>query len=420
MRGGSSFSALREGRFRFLFGANAVSVLGDNVVPVALAFAVLDLTGSAADLGLVLMARLAPMAFLSLAGGVWADRLSRRNLMVTANLARFLSQGVLGFLLVAGVARLWELAVLQAAHGAASAFYRPASTGLLPELVSRERLQEANALLFMTLSVSTVAGPAIAGVLVATVGSGWAILVDSASFAVASLLLVRLGPLGRLQQVERASFLRELADGYAEVRARTWVWVSILHFSLFQLVFLSTFPVLGPLVALRSLGGPSAWALIAASFGVGTVVGGLLALKTHPRRPLFACYVLIIGTVPSLFLLGVAAPVGAIAAAMAVAGVAMSFGTTVWETILQEQIPREALSRVAAYDWVGSLVLRPAGLAVVGPIAAAITVRSTFVGAASLLLAGTLVVLTVPSIRALTRPVAERTPAPGLEPAGVA
>jgi predicted MFS family arabinose efflux permease len=419
MRVGESLSALRERRFRLLFGAHAVSVVGDNVVPVALAFAVLDLTGSASDLGLVLLARLAAMALLTLVGGVWADRISRRSVIFTTHLARAASQGALGFLLVSGVARLWELVALQAAYGAVSAFSRPAWTGLIPETVGRERLQEANALLFIAVSIAGVGGPAVAGVLVATVGSGWAILLDSASFVIAAGLILRLGSLGKTRPAEVRSFVRELAAGFAEVRSRTWVWVSILHFSLFQLVFLSTFPVLGPLVARESLGGASAWATIAAAIGVGTVIGGVLALRSRPRRTLYSCFVLIVGTVPSLFLLAFAAPVAAIAAAEVVAGLAISFGTTVWETILQELIPADALSRVSAYDWVGSLVLRPAGLAAVGPIAAAITIRSTLVGAGVLLLVGTLVVLTLPSIRGLSRSGPEQTTTPELEPAGV-
>src|SRR5439155_19425229 len=169
--------------------------------------------------------------------------------------------------------------------------------------------------LFIAVSIAGVGGPAVAGVLVATVGSGWAILLDSASFVLAAGLILRLGSLDKTRPAEVRSFVRELAAGFAEVRSRTWVWVSILHFSLFQLVFLSTFPVLGPLVARESLGGASAWATIAAAFGVGTVIGGVLALRSRPRRPLYSCFVLIVGTVPSLFLLAFAPPVAAIAAA---------------------------------------------------------------------------------------------------------
>jgi MFS family permease len=404
MRLARSVPALQERRFRFVFLAHAVSVLGDALVPVALAFAVLDLTGSATDLALVLLARIVPMALLTLVGGVWADRVSRRGLIVCSHLARFASQAVLGLLLIAGVADLWEIVVLQAAHGAAGAFYRPAWTGLIPEVASKDHLQEANGLLFMALSVATVLGPAISGVLVATVGSGWALLLDSASFAVAALLLLQIGPLGKVRAAVREPFFRELAAGFGEVRKRTWVWVSILHFSLFQLVFMSTFPVLGPLVAKQSLGGASAWAAIATAFGVGTVVGGVVALRVRPMRPLLACYVVILSTVPSLIMLAIAAPVWAIAATELCSGLAMSFCTTMWESTLQALIPAETLSRVSAYDWVGSVVLRPVGLVLVGPVSVALGVETTLFAAAVALAIGTLIVLAVPSIRQLRRP----------------
>jgi MFS family permease len=393
-----SLAALRERDFRLLFSAQAISVVGDLLVPVALAFAVLDLTGSAADLGFVLTARLVPMVLFMLAGGVWADRIPRRTLMIASHLVRLASQAALGALLVTGHARIWELVVLQVVHGAATAFYRPASSGIVPQLVPPERLQQANALMWGMIGAAGILGPSIAGVLLATVGAGWAILGDAASFGVAALLLARMR-MPALPPPAPTSFVRELADGWREVVSRRWVWTSIASFSVFQLVVLATLGVLGPLVARDSLGGSSAWALIVAAFGAGSLLGNLAALHFRPQRPLRAAYALIFLCAPSLFLLAFAAPAPVIAATELLSGAAVGISGVLWETTLQEHIPREAYGRVSSYDWMGSMVLRPAGLAVAGPLAALVGVRATLLGAGTLLVVNTAALLLVPEVR---------------------
>ena len=148
---------LRHRNFRLVFGAYAISVFGDFVVPVALAFAVLDLTGSATDLGLVLGARVLPIVLFVLVGGVWADRLPRHHVIVASNIVRAAGQALLGVLLLTGVAEIWQIAALQVVHGAATAFSRPAGTGLVADVVPGERLQQANALFFLSLSIGGIA-----------------------------------------------------------------------------------------------------------------------------------------------------------------------------------------------------------------------------------------------------------------------
>ena len=243
-------------------------------------------------------------------------------------------------------------------------------------MVPGERLQQANALFFLSLSIGGIAGPAVAGVLVATVGAGWALMIDAGTFAVAAALLIAVRVPGRIMAVRR-SFFRELAEGFAEVRRRQWLWVGIADFAVFQLVSLSALLVLGPLVANESLGGVGAWALIATAFGVGTALGNVLALRIEPQRPLRAAFALLLLTTPSLVLLAVAAPTLAIAGAEVVGGIAVGFGGALWETTLQRQVPRDALARVSAYDWMGSTALRPIGFAVIGPIAVAIGTEAT-------------------------------------------
>ena len=394
-----SFDALREREFRLLFSAHAISVFGDMLVPVALAFAVLDLTGSASDLGFVLTARLGPMVVFMLAGGVWADRLPRQLLMIGSSLVRLVTQATLGFL-IAGSATIWELVVLQIVHGGATAFFRPAATGIVPETVSSARLQQANALMWGAIGTAGLAGPAVAGVLLATIGAGWALLGDALTFAISAWLLSRLR-LPKRQPGPRQRFLHELAAGRREVTSRRWLWSSILGFSLFQLVVIAFFSVLGPLVAKQSLGGSSAWALIAASFGVGSIAGNFAAIHVHPRRPLLVAYLLCIASTPSLVLLGLAAPAPAVAATELVAGLCIGVSGVLYETTLQQQIPREAYGRVASWDWMGSTALRPIGLAVAGPLAAAFGTRPVLVGGAAFTVASLLCLVAVPEVRSM-------------------
>jgi MFS family permease len=402
-----SFDALREREFRLLFSAHAISVLGDWLVPVAIAFAVLDLTGSASDLGFVIAARLVPMVVFMLAGGVWADRIPRQVLMIVSSLVSLVSEAALGLLLVTGSVRLWEIVVLQAVRGTASAFFRPAATGIVPQIVSPQRLQQANALMWGALGIAGFAGPVVAGVLLATVGAGWAIIGDAATFGVAAWLLSRLRLPARAAP-PRASFVRELAAGWREVTARRWLWASIVGFALFQLIVIASLSVLGPVVAKQSLGGSSAWALIVAGFGVGSVLGNFAAIHFHPRRPLFVAYLLCMASTPSLVLLGFAAPAPAIAATEVVAGLCIGVSGVLYETTLQEQIPTEAFGRVASWDWMGSTALRPIGLAVAGPLAAALGTRPVLVGGAVLTVASLLCLVAVPEVRSMqARGVAE-------------
>jgi MFS family permease len=368
-------------------------------VPVALAFAVLDVTGSASALGLVLVARTLPMAGLMLVGGVWGDRMTRSRLMVASHLVRAVSQGLLAGLLVTGEARLWSIALLQAVHGVGTAFYRPAASGLVPETVRADRLQPANALMGLTSSSANVLGPALAAALLAVTAPGWVLLLDAATFLVAAVLLVGVRVPARA--VRYAGFLPALREGWSELRSRTWLWASIVVFAMFQLCVLATFSVLGPLIAKRSLGGASTWALVVAAFGLGFVVGGVLALRVRPRRPLLVNALFLGASVPSLILLAFAVPAPFLAASELVAGAALGFADTLWETTLQQEVPPHARSRVASYDWFGSTALRPLGLAIAGPIAAAVGAKATLIGAAAMLAASVAWLLSIPGVRGL-------------------
>jgi MFS family permease len=400
---------LRSRDFRRVFTAQVISTIGDFFVPVAISFAVLDLTGSVSDLGLVLFARVLGQVILFLAGGVWADRLPRQHVMVASNVVRFFSQGVLGLLLISGHAQVWQLIVLQLVHGAATGFFRPAATGLTPELVPSDQLQSANGLMFAALSIGGIVGPAVGGVLVATVGAGWALLGDAATFAVGAVLLAQIRPLGHIS-APRESFWRELANGWWEVRSRTWLWASITDFAAFQMIYLATIMVLGPLVAKESLGGAGAWATILVAFSFGTLLGNAWAMRLRPRRPLVFAWAIILLSGPSLVLLAFAAPTWSIALTEMASGLSIGVAGTLWETTMQRNVPREALSRVAAYDWMGSTALRPLGLAIVGPIANAIGVRETLLAAFALTMVSSLTLLVVPDMWRITDPGAAEAP----------
>jgi MFS family permease len=405
-------AALGEPHFKLLFAGRAISDLGDKLVPVALAFAVLELDRRASALGLVFAARMIPMVVLVLVGGVWADRLPRNVVMLTADAVRACTQATAGVLLITGRAEIWHLLVLMAVYGAAQAFFDPASTGLVPQTVSRERLQQANGLLQLSRSTANVIGPAVAGVLVATVGAGWAFVADSATFVVSAVFLALLR-IERETREARTRFVADLVEGWREFTSRTWVWVSVTYFAFFHLLVLAPFWVLTPIVADEELGGASAYATILTAAGVGAILGGLLALRVQPRRPLAVAFAVILLEVPLYLTLADAAPVAVIAAFSLFGSAAINFAGTLWLTVLQTNIPERALSRVSSYDWLGSLVFLPAGYMLAGPAAEAFGVAETLVFAAVWSLASTLVVLSLEAIRGVRR----LRPKSALEPA---
>ncbi|HEX6701623.1 MAG TPA: MFS transporter [Gaiellaceae bacterium] len=401
MRLPDAFEPLRERDFRLLFLGQAVSWLGTGMVGVALSFAVLDVTHSVSDLGFVFAARSVPMVVFLVVGGVFADRLPRRGVMIAADLVRLGSQGLLAGLLVAGVARLWEIVVLVTIGGAATAFFNPAVTGLVAQVVSPQRLQQANALRSVSASLGGVLGPAVAGALVATVGAGYALGVDAATFGVSAYYLARL----RLPPDERLpaqAVLRDLADGWREFKSRTWLVTANVEAALANALVLAPYTVLGPVVSKRSLGGAGAWAVISAAFGAGSILGGVVALRYRPRRPLLVGLATTIVNAPLLAFLALRFDAIAVAVFAILGGASLTFLNTVWETTIQEQIPARFLSRITAYDLFTSIVAYPLGLALAGILAAHVL----GVGGMLWLGAGTAVALStviffVPSIREL-------------------
>ena len=403
----SRLQVLRVPAFRWFFAGQAASSFGDFVVGPALAFAVLDLTGSAADIGLVLAARSVPVVAFMLFGGVLADRLPRHRVMIAADVARFAGQGTMAVLLLTGHARIWELMALQAVHGTASAMFTPAVSGLIRQTVPDGMRQAANALRGMSQSAAMIAGPLVATLLVVTAGSGWAVAADAATFAVSGWCLGRLDlPGGATPAGATGSMLRDLRDGWREFTSRTWVWSMILTASLTNM-FYAFFGVLGPVFSARVLGGPGAWGTVLACFGAGAVLGGTLALYARPRRPLLFCVLVdAFFAAPTLVMSGSSSVVPVAAAAFA-GGVGLMVFNPVWETVLQREVPPAALSRVSAYEWFGSYAGQPLGLALAGPIALRLGLRGALLTAGLAQLLISLTPLAVRDVRALT---SARTP----------
>jgi MFS family permease len=411
----NSLGILRETEYRRLFFGRTISLVGDGMAPVAIAFAVLDLTGSATDLGIVLATHSLLIIVLVLAGGVFADRISPRLAMLRADLVRLAAMGAIAALLIAGVAQIWELAVLYAIEGAATAFFNPASNAIVPQIVPTRQLQPANALLNLSRSLGKFVGPALAGILLALGTPGWAIAFDAATFGASAffLFLMHAPPLA---DREEPAFFAELRRGWKEFSSRTWLWTIVASAAFTNAIFFPCFQVLGPTVARAELGGSSAWAAIAAALGIGSLIGGALALRIRPRRPLLVGEGFLVCIGLPVALLAVPAAVVPIALSSFALGVSLSLAEIFYDTTEAQQVPTEALSRVAAYDWLGSLSLEPLGLALIGPLAAGIGISTTLWLGAAVATVVQVAVVCVPSVRRMEALSEAPTPLPPPRP----
>ncbi|MEP6909501.1 MAG: MFS transporter [Actinomycetota bacterium] len=394
--------ALGQRDFRFLFLGRTTSFIGSAFANVALAFAVLELTGSKADLGYVLAARSIPQVVFLLVGGIWADRLPRHFVMVTANVVSGLSQGAIAVLLLSGHAKVWHLMVLGAVNGTSTAFFFPAAVGIVPQTLPKRLLQSGNAILRLGANGSYIVGAALGGLVVAATSPGVGVAVDAATFLLAALFtsLIRL-PAGL--RVEASNFFAELKEGWQEFSSRPWLWAIVIQFGFVNAVVVGTEGVLGPAIARDHLGGAAAWGLILTAESLGLVAGGLLLLRLRPQRILLAATLGFLLTIP--LLLGLAGPLSLFGLIVlgAVAGIGSETFGVLWDTVMQQEIPQEKLSRVSSYDSVGSFALVPLGFAAAGPISEVFGTRPTIIGAAAISMTATLAVLLVRDVRTIER-----------------
>jgi MFS family permease len=398
----SNVAALEERNFRLLWLGQTGSTVGDGLSFVAIAFAVLEIGGTATDIGIVFAAFFLPNVVFLLVGGVWADRLPRNYVMLTSDGIRAVVQIGLALLLFSGSAQVWHIVIAVALHGTASAFFVPAATGLMPQVVSPDRLQQANALMTISRSGAFVIGPAVSGLLVAAGGPGVVFAVDAVTYMFSMVTLALLRIERTLATVVRDSFLSELAHGWREVRSRDWLIGSLVVFGVSNMA-MGSFMVLGPVIFDRELGGAATWGLVMTVGALGALLGGGVALRWKPARPLAVGFALmLIGATRTLSLIP-PLPVLAIAVAALATLVAISISNTLWETVLQQRIPQESLSRVSSYDWMVSLAFQPIAFVVVGPLADTIGEVPTLLLASAIGLAANFGALLVPSIRNMRR-----------------
>ena len=388
-------------QFRLLWLAATTSAVGSAFVPVAMAFAVLRSGGSATSLGIVLLVgAVAGLASYQVAG-VWADRLSRRNLMLSADCARLAVEAAIAALLLTGHARIWELAVASAVVSIGTAFEGPASTSLVPEVVPTEKLQQANSLLSMSVSGSAVLGPAVSGIMVAAFGPGWAFALDAVSFAGSAAFLLAMTPAGRLQ-TEHQHFLADLAAGWREVASRSWAWSTLIGNAVSNMAF-AVFEVLGPVLAVRRLGGATGWGVVSSGMTAGALLAGLITMWHQARRPVsFGMATTVLLAAPVLAL-GASQPL-AVVTASAAAGVcgAMILNNN-WDTAIQQLVPNEVLARFRSYDYMLAFVAIPIGDAVAGPLQSAFGTDRVLFGAAAAIAVANFVPAVLPAVRAVVR-----------------
>ncbi len=399
----SALAPLREREFRLLFGGRVVSFAGSAMAPIALAFGVLELGGSAGDLGLVLTLSILPQVFFLLAGGVIADRLPRHIVMIASNLVSALAQAVAAVLLIAGEAEIWHLGVVAVVRAVASSFFFPAQQGIIPQTVPVELLQPANALLRLTLNATNIGGAALGGLIVAAAGPGWALAFDALTYLVAACLLLPMHIRPPAREAGE-SFLAELREGWGAFRSRTWLWVVVIGFAFSNGAQSAALNVLGPIVAEESLGGAKVWGLILAAQGIGLVLGGLVALRIHPARPLLLGVCAAVLLVPPVVLLALEAPWHVIALAAVLTGLGLELFSVFWDVSLQGHVPNELLSRVAAWDAIGSLVLIPAAYAVVGPASEVFGITATLWACAGIATVALVAQLASREVRELPHP----------------
>jgi predicted MFS family arabinose efflux permease len=375
-------------------------MLGSAMAPVALAFAVLRLTRSTGDLGIVLAARsVAVVAFL-LVGGVISDRLPRHLVMVGSSVLAGLAESASAALLLTGSAHMPALTALQVVNGAASAFIVPSSSAVVPQTVPAEVLRQANVVFRMGRNAAAIVGAALGGVVVAVFGPGWGIAADAVSFFVAAVLFAGL-QVARVNRSAGTSMVRELADGWWEFWARTWLWVVVVQFAFINMAYGGAFNVLGPVVAETHLGGAAAWGVIVAAQGAGLILGGVVSAKRRPKRPLVEGNSALLLQLPMLGSLAVAAPVPVVAAAAVLAGVGMEIFGVRWITTMHEQVPAGMQSRMFAYDALGSFVFIPVGQALAGPVESLIGTADAIWAGTAVIAAAVLAVIFVPQVRSV-------------------
>ncbi|MFB9250382.1 MFS transporter [Sphaerisporangium melleum] len=374
--------AIRD--FRLLLADRLLAPAAVAFSLVGVSFAVLDLTGSTADLSYVLAAQIAPSLVFTLISGVVADRVPPQRVVVAANIMIAVAEGLLGILVLGGHVLLWHMIVLEALTGVGMAVFYPASQALLPKIVPDELLQQANAISRLAMNGAQMGGAAVAGVVVAAVGPGWALTVCGVGLLGTIPLLLAIRVTGHAEG-GGAGMLSDLRDGWSEFASHTWLWVIVVQYCVILMAWYGGFMVLGPAVAKAELGGATAWGAIASAEALGLIIGGLLSLRFAPKRPIL--FVAIVGAVFAIPPLSLAMhwPLPAVFLAAVFFGLSMEVMAVQWSVALARNVPADRLARVSAYDALGSVTAMPLGALLAGPIAEKIGPAPTQYGAGALI-----------------------------------
>jgi MFS family permease len=395
------FAPLRMPGFRWLVAGRTCTETANAIAPVALSFAVLDLTGNLVDLGIIVGARSLALVVLAIFGGMLADRWPRSVILQGTTFAAAATQLLIAVTVLADVGSVPLLVTLSVANGAVAAVSLPATSALTPQTVPAELLAQANALARIGANTGRFTGAAMGGLLAGTVGPGWAIAGDAAVFALAGLAYHGVRAV-RVPRREKSSVLGELRDGWQAFTEHTWVWVVVLQFAVVNAVVAGGLFVLGPAAADETIG-RTAWGFVIAAQTVGALAGGFLVARWQPRRALLVGVLSVLVDVVPLVTLAWAPQVVPLLAAMFLVGVSNELFVVTWDVSLQENIPADKLARVYSYDMLGSFVALPVGEVAAGPAGVAFGKVTTLVSMAVLLAVATGAVLTSRQVRQLTR-----------------
>ena len=381
-----------------MFVAYLVTYTGSAMMPIAMAFGVLELTGSTSTASIVIAAPTLASILVLLIGGAVADRTSRHRIIYLADTVSMIAQLCIAYLFLSGQATVPLLSVFMLIFGVALAFHVPALTGFIVQLVSREELQSTNAILGIARNGALAGGAALGGILVATVGPGYTLLIDAVTFGISAAVIFTVTP-NPQKVTPRASIVQDLKLGWQEFTSHTWLWVIVLQFSLIVAAGEAVFGLIGPAVTRDFMGGAREWGYIASGFGFGTLFGGLLAMRVRPRHPMRTATMLVFtfcGVSVALFF---AAPLYVVVASAVLSGTAGQIFGVLWYTTLQSKVPHEMLSRVSAYDHLGSIVLAPMGIVVGGFLYEAVGAQATLLVAIATVVIPTAITLCVRDVR---------------------
>ena len=409
---GDALAPLREPNFRYYFYARLVNLLGSTMSGVALVFAVLEVSDSPSAVGVVLAAHSIPMVVFLLVGGVVADRFGRTQVIQVSNMAAGASQLAIAALVISGSAQLWQLVVLTAVNGVVAAVSLPALAGVLPQLVPRDQLQPANVLVSMTRSGLTILGPSAAGVLVVTVGAGWALAVDGVTYLLSAALLLRVRLPRPVRDSRGTSVVTDLREGWTYFRQTTWLWVVVLAFCLICAIHQGGMFTLGPVLAKDSSIGERGWGLILSAEAAGLLLTGLVLLRVRLERPLLWGMVGTAAYGLPMIVLGLETHLLPVMLAAFVAGVGIEVFALGWNLAMQENVPEDMLSRAFSYDAFGSFVAIPVGQLLAGPLALVFGIQDVILVAGILLVVVAFTTLLSRSVRTLPR--VSTTSAPAL------